>query len=220
MRERTTLIMLLAIALAILVAGCGPDPVKVAKGEAIKAEARQDERDRRQTREQQQEEWEGTLPDRLETYNRLYRTLGIAFAVSGSVLLAVAAGAGAYAVVGVARARVRAVSRSSELVQIKLDPVTSQYPLVAYRAGSSGPVRIYNPNTNAVCGLDELQAPDRAMITASGAVQLAGVAGRHAAIAAGRASRGDGAGAATGIAAGASRPVLVAYPLSDEGGEG
>jgi hypothetical protein len=82
-----------------------------------------------------------------------------------------------YTAMGVGAATVRRARLRASL--IPLDPRTRQYPLLTYEV--NGVPRVYNPNTGTLVKMDSERNPVPQMITASGAVQLAGAVAYEAA---------------------------------------
>jgi hypothetical protein len=133
--------------------------------------------DQAQARAMRQEEWERTLPKRLEALNRAM----LIGSISLCVFLATAAIGGGWAAIGAGRAAARAAIVRANL--IPLDAATRQFPLLLNYLGR-GRYSLLDPNTEMVTLLDTRQPADRDKFRQMGMVKLAGVvaqeAGKHA----------------------------------------
>ena len=206
----TAVLVVLMVTAALLVTGCQQDPVKEAQGYAIEEQARQEAADREQARRHREEEHqlrmaerEATLDDRIAAGERLLLWVSVATGAAAVVIILATAGGLSYAVIGASRAAVRAAEMRAHL--IPLNPGTRQFPLLAYEV--RGVWRVYNANTGQLVRFDKTLGPHPQLVTASGAVQLAGAIAQEAAKAAGKAARTDPGGAAAGVAA--VNPPLV-----------
>jgi len=164
---------LVFVVVVFILAGCAPDPRDEAEAYAIQEQANQDAADREQERQQEQD----LHQLRRAAWQRFYTVLGIAGSVAVSVSL-VGLGIGiAIAAVYSGRAAGRAVEVRANL--IPLAETTRQFPLFVQNKGR-GLFTAYNPNTGAIIPLHIARREDRQLITASGAVQIAGAIAREA----------------------------------------
>ncbi len=164
---------LVFMVVVFILAGCAPDPRDEAEAYAIQEQADQDTADREQERQQAQD----LHKIKLASWQRFYTWLGIAASVAVSVSL-VGLGIGiAIAAVYSGRAAGRAAEVRANL--IPLAETTRQFPLFVQNQGR-GLFTAYNPNTGAIIPLHIARREDRQLITASGAVQIAGTIAREA----------------------------------------
>jgi hypothetical protein len=163
--------------LALLLAACAPDPRDAADAYRTTLLADQQAADQAQARAMRQEEWERTLPKRLEALNWAL----LIGSISLCVFLATAAIGGSWAAIGAGRAAARAAIVRANL--IPLDAATRQFPLLLNYLGR-GRYSLVDPNTEMVTLLDTRQPADRDKFRQMGMVKLAGVvaqeAGKHA----------------------------------------
>jgi hypothetical protein len=218
-------LVILAVVLVVLGAGCKPSPKNVAEGYAIESEADEDAADRGQQRQFNEDhhafemarlEWLKEVRDALTPFWIFAKKAWIvSITIGGAIgaltgILAVAF-ALAYTLIGSSRAAVKAANLRATTVP--MNAKTRQYPLLVSE-DAEGTWRVLNPNTNAVTVVKAIQAPDPQMITGASATQLAGVVAQEAARAA-KLGKGDPAGAATGVAA--VNPPLVLRQITDGG---
>jgi outer membrane murein-binding lipoprotein Lpp len=181
------------LALAILLSGCAPSPVSLAKADkihaeayAIRSETDQVTLDADQAREQkikmdeiaiQDAEREQVVKDaglanakRAAGWIAYWGGLALTFSL---VMMILAVGAsGSVAIYGSGRAVARAAMVKANLIY--LDKATGQYPLVLEYAGK-GIVSLTDPNTGATLLLNTRNEPDRLMIQSAAAIRHVGV---------------------------------------------
>ena len=174
------------IILSITLIGCR-QPVKEARGYAIRERARQaaaDQEARRAYSEASGEirlrESEATSDDRIAARERFIWWSSLVAVVSVTVLTLVLVFGTSYTVIGASRAIVTQFQLKAQVNLIALDRNTRQFPLIATYAGK-GIIHLHNPNTGGVYALDTRQPPDAQMIAAAGLTQCSGAIAQEAA---------------------------------------
>jgi hypothetical protein len=170
--------------LALLLAGCGTDPRDVADAYKIQILADQAAADQAQIRTQAAErfalaqvEQAQISAERIRVQNTVLHYLAFFVTVSASVAV-VAMGVGfSWGVIGTGKAWARAANVKANLISLPKD--TRQYPVILAYVGG-GRYNLANPNTGSLMTLDTRRNPDRQLIAAAGAVQLAGVVTQEA----------------------------------------
>lgn len=170
-------LIVLAIASLAILAGCTIDPRNQADADRTRALTEQDVLDRTQARGLQLEQAQALANEKAAAKVRLIRWASIAgsLALAGAIL-ATAAGV-SWAAIGSGRAAVRLANVKANL--IPLNEQTRQYPLFLQYLGG-GRYTLANPNTGSLIELDTRRPEVKQLITAAGAVQLAGVLAREA----------------------------------------
>lgn len=166
--------------LAVLLAGCAPDPRRQADADATRMQAESDAEEDRQTREQDAQEHDLVI-DHWKTaapfINAAIRAALISLMFTAFVIIA-SFGVGMSTVTisaGISTAR----RNFDKPIQIKLDPATRQYPLLMNKV-SEGRYSLTNPNTGSVTMLYERNPNDKLMIQAMSATQFIGAMGHEA----------------------------------------
>lgn len=204
------------ICLAVLVAGCGPNPIDTAEARRVNALTDEDVQDRQQARELREAEAEREAKREAETRERWSRiwesaVRGAAAAAGVAGFLAVLAlGVGtALALVGLGQATREAMIFKAN--QVPLDPRTRQYPLIRVwksddgkrlTAAGSGMYFLANPNDGSVIPLNVRQEADAQKVAGMISAWDAGIVAEAAKAA--KDSNSDGIGL---IASGAARIV-------------
>lgn len=172
---------LILIPFVLLLAACAADPRDAAQADVMRLRANQDALDRQQARllsaalaALRAQEEQAISAARIEARAMLWRWAGRA----GTVFLLALALGGAWAAVGAGRAASRLVELRARL--IPLSGETFQYPLIIQYIGQ-GRYSLTNPNTGQTLRLDTRNAPDRQLIAAVGATQIAGLLAMRAA---------------------------------------
>jgi hypothetical protein len=181
-------ILLLALFVLIILAGCAADPRNEADAYATRSRADQAALNSAQQRyitEDQHtlamQQAAATQAERTAALQRFFHWFGIV----GTLVLCitfVAGGASAsWAFWKSTRALSAYAQRRAEVSAnlISLDPVTRQYPLLIQYIGK-GRYSLVNPNNGMVLLLDSRHAPDRQLIASAGMVQATGVMAREA----------------------------------------
>jgi len=182
--KRLLLVLFLALLLALLLAACAPDPRNQADANRTEALTVQDAADREQARKQaaalgdlELQQAQAVSGEVIAARARLIRWASYAGSVALAALILAAAAGLSWGAVGTGKAAARLVTVRANL--IPLDEQTRQYPLfLAYQG--KGRYTLTNANTGSVTLLDTRRDPDRQLITAAGAVLLAGVVAREA----------------------------------------
>jgi hypothetical protein len=173
------------VILSIILIGCR-QPVKEARGYAIRQRAQQaaaDQEARRAYSEASGEirlrESEATSDDRIAARERFIWWSSLAAVFSVAILTLALVSGTSYTVIGASRAMVTQFRLKAQTNLIGLDKNTRQFPLIAAYAGK-GIIHLHNPNTGGVYAIDTRQPPDAQMIAAAGLTQCSGVIAQEA----------------------------------------
>jgi Na+/H+ antiporter NhaC len=172
--NRSVVLVVVTLFLAVWLAGCGPNLAAEAEAEKIRSEAWQDARDREQVRELELEAARREAERQAALEPTVVKVQGwvLTFAGIAAVLAVLGIGVGML-ILGAGSGAGLALGRVSKAMQIPLDPETRQFPLLVNYAGR-GKFSVFNPNTNSVVLLDTAKEADRAMLILSGMTQYAG----------------------------------------------
>jgi hypothetical protein len=177
--------LLTLIVLSIILIGCR-QPVKEARGYAIRQRAQQaaaDQEARRAYSEASGEirlrESEATSDDRIAARERFIWWSSLAAVFSVAILTLALVSGTSYTVIGASRAMVTQFRLKAQTNLIALDKGTRQFPLIAAYAGK-GIIHLHNPNTGGVYTIDTRQPPDAQMIAGASLTQCSGAIAQEA----------------------------------------
>lgn len=166
---------------AIVLSACAPDPRREASAFEKRTQAEQEALNQQQAREHAAALNDIDIQDAQDTQTIKSAILNSPLVVDAFILamvmivISIGMGSG-YAIVGTGRAV--AISAEFKANQVRLDPVTRQFPLLRQIHGTRWAIE--NPNTGQVLMLDEKNEPDRMLIAAMAAVQHTGVLAQSA----------------------------------------
>jgi len=176
---KSALILTLGL-LALLMAGCAPDPRRQADADATRMEAEQLAANQEQVRKQDAEEHEiktNFVKTAAPFINAAIKSALIAVMFAAFVTIS-SFGVG-MSVITISAGFSTARRNYAKPIQIRLDPVTRQYPLLMNKV-SEGKFSLTNPNTGSVTLLYERNPNDKLLIQAMSAVQYIGAMGHEA----------------------------------------
>ncbi len=166
--------------LAVLLAGCAPDPRRQADADATRMDAETRAENAEQVREQEAQEhdiyinhWKTAAP----FINAAIRSALIALMFTAFVVIS-SSGIG-LSVITIGAGFATARRNYAKPIQVRLDPVTRQYPLLMNKV-SEGRYSLTNPNTGSVTMLYERNPNDKLLIQSMSAVQYIGAMGHEA----------------------------------------
>lgn len=166
--------------LAFLLASCAPDPRREADAYATKQLSDQQAADAEQARTQDAETHDAFMEFVITA--KPYITAAIQaslIALMFSLFVTIASVGIGMSTLTISAGFATARRQFSKPVEIKLDPVTRQYPLLMNKV-SEGKFSLTNPNTGSVTMLYERNPADKQMIQSMSAVQYIGAMGHEA----------------------------------------